>query len=657
MTVVLKKKKKHSKQICNGIDPNSDDKVHKATLNIQRDFERARAHDELMRKNELERAKRMEESQLAEMKAREERLSILLSDEQARNREREEGLRSQIEEERLLGEERLKQREDSLRVQMLDEGKRSDERFQEYQKLAQEEKIRADEKSKVARELQRDIENIKADLEREYRLKEDNLREHEQQQLQKERDAAAKREQLLRDQLDDLHNSSHSKILKASETEKNLRDELAENRRDSLARESELRQQLSDSSHGLDKARAELTSLSDQISLEQQRHLSEREQWEAETKLERETNQKIHNLELDKLRQELEDEYKQKLNDVKTSVAPSPPGVRRPNLSVQPRATRPQPQPPSQDSPARRPFVGSPALPSQQQPFTSFGHDDDRMRAMLKQIESQKSRIEELVEELDTSKRKEEKRRLTDIEDAERKIAELRNRRGSLENAKCDIERQLRDAVMQLEEKNLLMQKSERMSAEEIDELKHKLQLLKNSSADDIDRLQKRANGLEEELHNSRETLRNTERNLQDERNKVLGDHLNSESQLRAELHTINAEVQTLRSDLARRSEELASRSVDLASAQGELTAKTSEILSLQSQLSAAQDEIQALCNNLQERDALVCAQAELSAAEEERQKETLRLFENECNQHQQRLEGLQNMLQERQDELDNRYE
>eukprot|EP01064_Diplonema_japonicum_P013699 TRINITY_DN21255_c0_g1_i1.p1 TRINITY_DN21255_c0_g1~~TRINITY_DN21255_c0_g1_i1.p1 ORF type:complete len:1501 (+),score=541.46 TRINITY_DN21255_c0_g1_i1:659-4504(+) len=519
---------------------------------------------------------------------------------------------------------------------------------------------------------------------------------------QQRRDAlAANREQELRDQVEKLRQqlqevrenwdqSDREKLQKSSQIETALRNEIAENKREALEREAALRQQLADAEHTISRAKNDgvfekaesdaanqrreeerkewekmRKSLEDALSAERQRLLAERQEWETELNAERDRMNKVMELELGRLRQEMEEAHKAsldalrgQLDEAKSLVAPSPPVIRRQgSQTLQRSQSRPQPTPPSHESPMRRPFAPPPAATAATQP-----QDEEIMRTrslarelemMKQQRNNLKQRVEELEDELEAIRRREKERIASEVEEANIRIAELRSRRGSLEDAKSDAERKLREANMLLTEQNLQAKKAERAASQELEDLRAKYQNELKRNQQRQHELENQVNRLKDALREAEDNQRSAERDLAMERERAAGQQKTSEVQLRCQVTELHAEVNALRADLARRSEELATKSVDLAAAQGELTVKTSEILQLQSQVANADDKIDALCKNLAERDALVKAQAELSEVEAKRQAETMKLFENECNQHQSQLEALQNMLQKRQEELD----
>ena len=412
------------------------------------------------------------------------------------------------------------------------------------------------------------------------------------------------------------------------------------------------------------------TELEAQLTEERKKLITEREQWERDLAAERETMGKLVDLELARQKQELEEAYearlealRQQLSEAKAQVLTQSPPRRPASASMM---KRPQPQA-GDDTPMRRPMPQAPQTPQSQALSASgggggggglggAGDDPAKNKALLReldaarhQIEALKQRGEELDAEMDMMRRREKERIASEVDDANKRIYELRSRKGSLEDARTDAERKLREAQHQASELQLQLKKNERTHASE-------LQDLKDQHHEETKRAQARYRDLEAQLRQSEDRVRALEDQLRDaERynDKREGATGYSEAQLQSQLAALTAEVTTLRQQMARRSEELASRSVELAAAQGELTAKTSEMLGLQSKLAASEEKVEAMVRALQERDALVKAQAELAASEADRQAEMIQVFEDECNHNQHALEQLQALLQKRQEELD----
>ena len=630
-------------------------------------------------------------------------------------REKEETLKRQLAEEREIAEDRLRKREALLREQMLEDQERYNARLADLKRELNQEREKGYEQIRYVDELKAQLAHFRsgqdaerARLEEEVnarlREREEDLRRREaevaelqrfadqgregraEEEFKKRAEEFRRREQELlaeveqlraqikanRDKADASEGALHEELTQvrraANDTETQLRARVQQAEQDTEHQKSMLAREQADHEedarrHAEDKAAAEKLrkDLEEQLAAERQKLINEREQWEKDMNAERECLNNLMELELGRQKQELTELHearmevlRQQLEDAKAvaQVAPSPPAIRRPTQIVTSKS-RPQPQPPGEETP-RRPFP-SPATPV----HTPLGQSDDsRNNAILRELEAARhqneglrQRIEDLNEEIDILRKREKDRIAGEVDDANKRINELRKGKGSLEEAKTDVERKLREVTLVMNEQSLQSKKAERMSAAE-------LQDLKDNHHDEMKRAQARYRDLEDQLRQAQDQMRalqdqirDAERALGDERGR--GTTKYSEAQLQHQVGQLTAEVNTLRQQLARRSEELAAKAVELAAAQGELTAKTSEMLNLQSKISALDDKTESLQKSLQDREALVKTQAELAAAEQEKTDELVRIFEAKCNEHQMQLEQLQALLHRRQEELD----
>ncbi|KAJ9446716.1 hypothetical protein DIPPA_15134 [Diplonema papillatum] len=648
------------------VDPASA--MRHSTQHLRFEFDKARAHEDSARQTQ----RQLDEQTAADASAREERLQKLLAEEERRSKDREESLKRQMDEERELLEERLRRTEELLKKQVHDERARGEARAAELEAALRDEKAAADARAADLRGARRELADLREQCEREKRAlseqllndirsKEDEAHGQTYKLLDRERDAADRRiadlqKQLevarneLRDHRSQLDEQERSLLLKTSAEINDLRDCLAEAKRAALDREAELRQQLNDSTRELERAgvaiqrqAADVAGALQKVDELQQKAAAaaeklarEREHAALELAAERERLARAADLAAKSAREDLEATHRasiQALRDQldnalqhRSAASPSPPPLRMPAEA-------------DADSVHDELLRAKAAADAQRARVKKLQRELDAAHG---QLALWKANMETAEREVDEMRAREKARVQAEMTDANRRIAELKARRGSLEDAKSDSDRRVRDLSLQLEDAELRMKRQDAAAQQAWHDVNRQREAEAKRWASDREALEKGWRAAQEES----------------DRLAALLDTLKTEqvsgiAALRREAERLKGDLGAARAQAARISEDLAARSVELAEVQSSLTAKTGELLNARSELSLCLRDKKSLAQTLETCQETLRHQTDRRHAENSLQGETVSLLETELSTMQGQLADLRAALKEKQASVD----